>query len=44
MRALESTVLPVLSLVKAGVTGIGVPAVEPIVNGVLELGKMLVVC
>ncbi|KAJ7358352.1 hypothetical protein DFH08DRAFT_848300 [Mycena albidolilacea] len=41
MRALESTVLPALSLAKAGVTGIGVPAVEPIVNGVLELGKML---
>jgi hypothetical protein len=44
MCALESTVLPALSLAKAGVTGIGIPAVEPIVNGVLELGKMVLVC
>ncbi|KAJ7734637.1 hypothetical protein B0H16DRAFT_1577600 [Mycena metata] len=40
MDALDSTVLPALSLAKAGVTGIGLPGVEPIVNSVLELGKM----
>lgn len=30
-----------LNLAKAGVTGLGVPAVEPVVNGVLGLWDML---
>jgi hypothetical protein len=41
---LDSTVLPALNLAKAGVTGIGVPGVEPIINGVLQLGTMVLVC
>ncbi|KAJ6543123.1 hypothetical protein B0H19DRAFT_1381054 [Mycena capillaripes] len=42
MHALESRVLPALNLAKAAVTGIGVPGVEPVINGVLELGTMVV--
>ncbi|KAJ7512152.1 hypothetical protein B0H11DRAFT_1898657 [Mycena galericulata] len=38
---LNSTILPALNLAKAGVTGIGVPGVEPIINGVLELATMV---
>ncbi|KAJ7764420.1 hypothetical protein B0H16DRAFT_1526974, partial [Mycena metata] len=34
-------VIPVLSLAKASVTSIGVPAVEPVINGVLELATMV---
>ncbi|KAJ7821853.1 hypothetical protein B0H13DRAFT_1920490 [Mycena leptocephala] len=41
LHALDSTILPALNLAKAGVTGLGVPGVEPIINGVLELGKMV---
>lgn len=40
---LEGTVLPVLNLAKAGVTGIGVPGLEPVVNGVYELANMVAV-
>jgi hypothetical protein len=38
---LLNSVIPALSLAKAGVTGIGIPAVEPVVNGVYELAQML---
>ncbi|KAJ7508944.1 hypothetical protein B0H11DRAFT_1901719 [Mycena galericulata] len=38
----SSVVLPVLTLAKGGATGIGVPGVEPAINGVLELATMLV--
>ncbi|KAJ7155263.1 hypothetical protein C8R46DRAFT_1117335 [Mycena filopes] len=34
-------VIPVLTLAKASVTGIGIPAVEPVLNGVLELATMI---
>lgn len=33
--------LPVLNLAKASVTGIGIPAVEPVINGVLELATLI---
>ncbi|KAJ7358209.1 hypothetical protein DFH08DRAFT_734974, partial [Mycena albidolilacea] len=35
------SIITVLSLAKAGVTGIGIPAIEPVVNGVYELAQML---
>jgi hypothetical protein len=38
---LDSTILPALRLAKAGVTGIGIPGVEPAINGVLTLATML---
>ncbi|KAJ6629701.1 hypothetical protein B0H10DRAFT_1939673 [Mycena sp. CBHHK59/15] len=34
-------ILPALSLAKASVTGIGIPGVEPVINGVLELVTMI---
>ncbi|KAJ6566194.1 WD40-repeat-containing domain protein [Mycena capillaripes] len=40
MRVLDN-VVPALSLAKAGVTGIGIPGVEPAINGVLELAMMV---
>ncbi|KAJ6629690.1 hypothetical protein B0H10DRAFT_1939664 [Mycena sp. CBHHK59/15] len=39
-RILEA-ILPALSLAKASVTGIGIPGVEPVINGVLELVTMI---
>ncbi|KAJ6620959.1 quinon protein alcohol dehydrogenase-like superfamily [Mycena sp. CBHHK59/15] len=39
-RILEA-ILPALSLAKASVTGIGIPGVEPVINGVLELARMI---
>ncbi|KAJ6594878.1 hypothetical protein B0H19DRAFT_975088, partial [Mycena capillaripes] len=38
---LLQTVLPVLNLAKAGVTGIGIPGVEGAINGVVELATMV---
>jgi hypothetical protein len=43
MQVLEN-VLPVLNLAKAGATGIGIPGVEPVINGVLQLATMVSVC
>jgi hypothetical protein len=43
MQVLES-VLPALNLAKAGATGLGIPGVEPVINGVLELATMVSVC
>ncbi|KAJ7892179.1 hypothetical protein B0H13DRAFT_1886916 [Mycena leptocephala] len=37
VQVLESTILPALILAKAGATGIGIPGVESIINGLLEL-------
>ncbi|KAJ7894488.1 hypothetical protein B0H14DRAFT_2559265 [Mycena olivaceomarginata] len=34
-------IVPTLTIAKAGVTGIGIPGVEPAFNGVLELAEML---
>jgi hypothetical protein len=41
MKILDSVIVPTLTIAKAGVTGIGIPGVEPAFNGVLELAKML---
>ncbi|KAJ7862201.1 hypothetical protein B0H13DRAFT_1900209 [Mycena leptocephala] len=38
---LDRAILPALNLAKVGATGIGVPGVEPVINGVLELATML---
>jgi hypothetical protein len=38
-----NSIVMALSLAKAGVTGIGIPAVEPVFNGVYELAQMLLV-
>ncbi|KAJ6549604.1 hypothetical protein DFH09DRAFT_1039391 [Mycena vulgaris] len=38
---LTNNILPALQFAKAGVTGLGVPGVEPIANGVLELAMMV---
>ncbi|KAJ6481187.1 hypothetical protein DFH09DRAFT_418991 [Mycena vulgaris] len=38
---LASVIVPALKLAKAGATGIGIPGVEPAINGVLELAMML---
>jgi hypothetical protein len=35
------SIVTVLSLAKAGVTGIGIPAVESVVNGVYKLAQMI---
>ncbi|KAJ7842054.1 hypothetical protein B0H13DRAFT_1909981 [Mycena leptocephala] len=40
MQVLEN-VLPALNLAKAVATGIGIPGVEPVINGVLELATMV---
>ncbi|KAJ7482722.1 hypothetical protein FB451DRAFT_1394027 [Mycena latifolia] len=41
MRTLDSIILPILGVAKAGASGIGVPGVEPAINGVWELATML---
>jgi hypothetical protein len=41
MKILDSVIVPTLTIAKAGVTGIGIPGVEPAFNGVLELAEML---
>ncbi|KAJ7480818.1 hypothetical protein FB451DRAFT_1394878 [Mycena latifolia] len=41
MTMLNSAILPALRVAKAGATGIGLPGVEPAINGVLELATML---
>ncbi|KAJ7312842.1 hypothetical protein DFH08DRAFT_896028 [Mycena albidolilacea] len=41
MKILDSIIVPTLTIAKAGVTGIGIPGVEPAFNGVLELAQML---
>jgi hypothetical protein len=38
---IHQAALPVLNLAKASVTGIGIPAVELIINGVLELATLV---
>ncbi|KAJ7797281.1 hypothetical protein B0H13DRAFT_2392237 [Mycena leptocephala] len=38
---LDSVILPALTFARAGVTGIGIPGVEPAINGILELATML---
>ncbi|KAJ6534427.1 hypothetical protein DFH09DRAFT_1092028 [Mycena vulgaris] len=38
---LDSAILPALRLAKTGATGIGIPGVEPMISGVLELATML---
>jgi len=38
---IHQAALPVLKLAKASVTGIGIPAVEPLINGVLELATLV---
>ncbi|KAF8206736.1 hypothetical protein K438DRAFT_1963050 [Mycena galopus ATCC 62051] len=38
---LGDTILPMLTLAQSGVTGIGIPGVEGVINGVLELAMML---
>ncbi|KAF7343936.1 hypothetical protein MVEN_01682300 [Mycena venus] len=40
-QLLNSSILAALQSAKIGVTGIGIPGVEPIINGVLELGLMV---
>lgn len=42
-QLLSSSILAALQCAKVGVTGIGIPGVEPIINGVLELGLMVLV-
>jgi hypothetical protein len=34
-------IVTVLSLAKAGVAGLGIPALEPVLNGVYELAQMI---
>ncbi|KAJ7310993.1 hypothetical protein DFH08DRAFT_943953 [Mycena albidolilacea] len=38
---IHQAALPVLKLAKASVTGIGIPAVEPLISGVLELATLV---
>ncbi|KAJ6587460.1 hypothetical protein DFH09DRAFT_229581, partial [Mycena vulgaris] len=38
---IHQAALPVLNLAKASVTGIGIPGVEPVINGVLELATLI---
>lgn len=41
IELLEDAILPTLYVAKAAVTGIGIVGLEPIINGVLELAKMV---
>jgi hypothetical protein len=43
MQVLES-VIPALNLARVVATGIGIPGVESVINGVLELATMISVC
>lgn len=38
---IPQTVLPALKAAKVSVTGIGIPAVEPVINGLLELATLI---
>ncbi|KAF8183006.1 hypothetical protein K438DRAFT_1724675, partial [Mycena galopus ATCC 62051] len=40
-QLLNSSILAALQSAQIGVTGIGIPGVEPVINGVLELGLMV---
>ncbi|KAJ7434654.1 hypothetical protein B0H11DRAFT_2208168 [Mycena galericulata] len=39
IHTLRGTIIPALNLARAGVTGIGLPGVEGVLNGVVELAK-----
>ncbi|KAF7342411.1 WD-REPEATS-REGION domain-containing protein [Mycena venus] len=41
MHFLQTSILPALVVAKVGVTGLGVPGVEPVINAVLELLTMI---
>ncbi|KAJ7464881.1 hypothetical protein B0H11DRAFT_2240309 [Mycena galericulata] len=41
IHTLRGSIIPALNLAKAGVTGIGVPGLEGVVNGVCELANMI---